>query len=238
MAELLEKLNGRKMRRLEKSRREVFEEIERAALKPLPARPFEYAEWSQPKVDLSYHVEHDNHFYSVHFSLIGEKVDLRATETTVEILRGLGWSAVVAAARSIGRNGSGSGSDRTASSSTSRHDLSSIDPSIRTLPFRFRSGRVGSTRSPGSRGRPNVLAHPDARHSAINGARPRRKYSSKLGSSNERPSGRPMISESQSNRQDKSGLVLVRIENVAGKAHLLEGEAGEHAALDIAISFV
>jgi transposase len=87
IAELLEKLNGRKMRRLGKSRRELFEEIERSALKPLPARPYEYAEWTQPKVDLSYHVEHDDHFYSVHFSLIGEKLDLRATESTVEILR-------------------------------------------------------------------------------------------------------------------------------------------------------
>jgi transposase len=80
VAELLEKLNHRRMRRLKKSRRELFEEIERAALKPLPARPYEYAEWAQPKVDLSYPVEHDDHFYSVHFSLIGEQLDLRATE--------------------------------------------------------------------------------------------------------------------------------------------------------------
>jgi transposase len=87
VAELLEKLNHRKMRRLGKSRRELFDEIERAALKPLPVRPFEYAEWAQPKVDISYHVEHDDHFYSVHFSYIGEKLELRATETTVEIFR-------------------------------------------------------------------------------------------------------------------------------------------------------
>ncbi len=87
VAPLLEKLNARKMRRLGKSRRELFEEIERASLKPLPVRPYEYAEWAQPSVDLSYHVEHDGHFYSVHFGLIGEKLDLRATETTVEVLR-------------------------------------------------------------------------------------------------------------------------------------------------------
>jgi transposase len=87
VAELLEKLNARKMRRLNKSRRELFEEIERGALKPLPVRPFEYAEWAQPRVDLSYHVEHDDHFYSVHFTLIGERLDLRATESTVEIFR-------------------------------------------------------------------------------------------------------------------------------------------------------
>lgn len=87
VAELLEKLNHRKMRRLGKSRRELFEEMERSALRPLPVRPYEYAEWAQPKVDLSYHVEHDHHFYSVHFGLIGEHLDLRATETVVEIFR-------------------------------------------------------------------------------------------------------------------------------------------------------
>jgi transposase len=87
VAELLERLNHRQMRRLKKSRRELFEEIERAALKPLPVRPFEYAEWAQPRVDLSYHVDHDDHFYSVHFSLIGERLDVRATEATVEIFR-------------------------------------------------------------------------------------------------------------------------------------------------------
>jgi transposase len=87
VADLLENLNDRPMRRLKKSRRELFEDIERRALKPLPVRPYEYAEWTRPKVDLSYHVEHDDHFYSLHFSLIGERLDLRATETTVEIFR-------------------------------------------------------------------------------------------------------------------------------------------------------
>jgi hypothetical protein len=87
VAVLLAKLNDRPMRRLKKSRRQLFEEIERGALKPLPARPYELAEWTRPKVAFDYHLEHDDHFYSVHFSLIGEKLDLRATERTVEIFR-------------------------------------------------------------------------------------------------------------------------------------------------------
>ena len=45
-------------------------------------------------------------------------------------------------------------------------------------------------------------------------------------------------SESQSDREHKSGLVLVRIENIAGQAHSLEGEAGEQAALDVSIGLV
>jgi hypothetical protein len=61
--------------------------MERATLKPLPVRPYELARWTRPKVGFDYHVEYDDHFYSLHYSLIGEKLDLRATETTIEIFR-------------------------------------------------------------------------------------------------------------------------------------------------------
>jgi hypothetical protein len=45
IAELREELNNRPMRHVGKSRRELVEEIERSALRPLPATRFEYAEW-------------------------------------------------------------------------------------------------------------------------------------------------------------------------------------------------
>ncbi len=85
--ELAEKLNERPMRRLKKSRRQLFEETERTALKPLPDKAYELADWAQPKVSLDYHVVFDEHFYSVPYQLLGERVDLRATETTIEIFR-------------------------------------------------------------------------------------------------------------------------------------------------------
>ena len=50
-------------------------------------RPYELAEWSKPKVAPDYHVAHDDHFYSVHFGLIGQQLDLRATEATIEIFK-------------------------------------------------------------------------------------------------------------------------------------------------------
>lgn len=46
---LLEDLNNRPMCRLGKSRRQLFEQTERAALAPLPGVPFEYAEWNPPR---------------------------------------------------------------------------------------------------------------------------------------------------------------------------------------------
>ena len=82
---LLEELNNRPMRRLGKSRRQLFEEIERAALAPLPGVPFEYAEWKSAKVHPDYHVEVDKTFYSVPHRLIGHRVDVRLTCRAVEI---------------------------------------------------------------------------------------------------------------------------------------------------------
>jgi transposase len=83
---LVEKLNTRKMKKLKRSRREIFEAIERPALKALPATSFEMTHWSKVKVDLDYHVEHDQHWYSVPYTLIGKQVEIRATERVVEVL--------------------------------------------------------------------------------------------------------------------------------------------------------
>ena len=85
VSELVQKLNDRPMRKLKKSRRQLFEEMERAALKPLPARPYELAVWARWSVGPNYHVDFDHHSYSVHFGLIGRRLDVRATESTVEI---------------------------------------------------------------------------------------------------------------------------------------------------------
>jgi transposase len=82
---LAEKLNHRPMKKLKKSRRQLFEELERGALKALPARPYEFARWSRPRLHIDYHVEFDEHFYSAPYQLVGERLDLRATETTIEL---------------------------------------------------------------------------------------------------------------------------------------------------------
>ena len=85
IAELLEELNGRTMRRYGTSRRALFERLERAALRPLPAERFVYGEWKIAKVGIDYHVEIERHLYSVPFALAGERVDVRMTATTIEI---------------------------------------------------------------------------------------------------------------------------------------------------------
>jgi transposase len=83
--ELLGELNDRPMRHLGQSRRELFEALERPALRRLPAQPYEFAVWKKARVNIDYHVEFEKHFYSVPYGLIHKEVDLRATENAVEI---------------------------------------------------------------------------------------------------------------------------------------------------------
>lgn len=82
---LLEKLNGRVMRKVGKSRRQLSEELERLVLKPLPSHPYELALWKKARVSLDYHVEVDGHLYSVPYTLARREVEARYTEGCVEV---------------------------------------------------------------------------------------------------------------------------------------------------------
>lgn len=83
--ELLERLNARPFKKREGSRASFFNEVERAALRPLPARPYTYATWKKAKVHLDYHVEVERAYYSVPYKLIGQTVDVRISAHTLEI---------------------------------------------------------------------------------------------------------------------------------------------------------
>jgi transposase len=82
---LLAALNDRRMKHLGASRRELFERLDRPALRPLPPNRYEMAEWKEVTVNIDYHVEVGHNYYSVPYQLIGERVEARATVSTVEI---------------------------------------------------------------------------------------------------------------------------------------------------------
>ena len=83
---LLEKLNGRVMRKLGRSRHQLYLEVDQPNLRPLPQTPFEFAEWKIGlRVNLDYHVEFEKSYYSVPYQLVHQAVELRATASTVEI---------------------------------------------------------------------------------------------------------------------------------------------------------
>jgi transposase len=83
--ELLERLNQRPFRKREGSRASVFAAVERTALRPLPAEPFDMSQWSYARVNIDYHIAFDANFYSVPYTLVQERVEVRATPTTIEI---------------------------------------------------------------------------------------------------------------------------------------------------------
>ena len=78
-------INAKVMRRVGKSRAELLETLERPALKALPNEPYAYATWKRARVAPDYHIEIEDHFYSVPSKLIREVVEARITSATVEI---------------------------------------------------------------------------------------------------------------------------------------------------------
>ncbi|MET0471170.1 MAG: IS21 family transposase, partial [Xanthobacteraceae bacterium] len=85
IAELVAQINNRASRHLGASRRALFDDLERSALKPLPAEPYVFAEWKECRVGLDYHVEIEKHYYSVPHQLLREKVWARITARTIEV---------------------------------------------------------------------------------------------------------------------------------------------------------
>ncbi len=84
--ELLDRLNNRPFKKLSGSRMGRFLEIDKPALQPLPAIFFEYAEWKiKKRSGIDYHVEVNDHYYSVPYQLRNEYLDVRLTESIVEV---------------------------------------------------------------------------------------------------------------------------------------------------------
>jgi transposase len=81
---LLAALNAKPFKRLPGTRYSRFCEIDQPALKPLPFAPYELAYWKKATVHLDYHVEVDGHYYSVPYTLVKKKLDIRYTARTVE----------------------------------------------------------------------------------------------------------------------------------------------------------
>jgi transposase len=86
ISEKLRDFNNRTFQKLDTTRKALFESLDKRALKPLPERPYEYAEWKKARVNIDYHIELDHHYYSVPYQLVKEQVDVRLTKSTIEIL--------------------------------------------------------------------------------------------------------------------------------------------------------
>jgi transposase len=86
IVELLTDLNDRRvLRRVGRTRRQLFEELDYPALRPLPVERYVFAEWKIRRAGLDYHVDIDKHYYSVPYRFAREQVEARITSNTIEV---------------------------------------------------------------------------------------------------------------------------------------------------------
>jgi transposase len=85
IAALLPELNAPPFKKCPGSRQQLFDTIDRPALRPLPARPYAYAEWKRARVNIDYHVDIEGHYYSVPYALVKQQLDVRLTTQVVEL---------------------------------------------------------------------------------------------------------------------------------------------------------
>lgn len=86
IAKLLEVINEKPFQKLSGNRKSWFASVDKPALKPLPSTHFEIEQWLvDVPVPRTYHIEIDGHHYSVSHKLVGQEVDARLTDNTVEL---------------------------------------------------------------------------------------------------------------------------------------------------------
>lgn len=85
IAVLLEELNHKPFRQLPGNRRAAFEQLDQPVLKPLPLQPYQYVDIKPVKVNIDYHVQYQQHHYSVPHQYVGETLELHASDTLITL---------------------------------------------------------------------------------------------------------------------------------------------------------
>jgi len=82
---LLQQLNQQPFQKQPGCRQQRFESDERDQLKPLPGKAYQYAQWRKVRVNRDYHVELEQSYYSVPYTLLGKQIEARLSVQTVEL---------------------------------------------------------------------------------------------------------------------------------------------------------
>ncbi|MDH3376893.1 MAG: IS21 family transposase [Gammaproteobacteria bacterium] len=82
---LLHELNHKPFKQLPGNRRQAFEQLDQPALKPLPPHPYRYVDIKPVKVNIDYHVQYELHHYSVPHQLVGETLELQASDHLISL---------------------------------------------------------------------------------------------------------------------------------------------------------
>lgn len=82
---LLDELNEKPFKQLPGNRRQAFAQLDKPALTPLPVQPYRFVEIKPVKVNIDYHVQYQQHHYSVPHQYVGETLELHAGDTLVTL---------------------------------------------------------------------------------------------------------------------------------------------------------
>lgn len=82
---LLIEVNNRKMQKLGKSRKELFDEVDKPSARELPQTPYSLREWYAPTINLDYHIEIDKRYYSVPWNYYKKKVKACVENNTLSV---------------------------------------------------------------------------------------------------------------------------------------------------------
>ena len=83
ISELLVDLNTRAFKQLPGNRKEAFERLDKPTLRALPRQPYQYIDIKKVKVNIDYHVEYNDHYYSVPHQYVGERLEVHAGDDTL-----------------------------------------------------------------------------------------------------------------------------------------------------------
>lgn len=86
ISELLDRLNQRPFKKLPGCRETMFRSVDYPAMRALPLERYVFTEWKKVRVNLDYHIEVDERYYSVPHTLIGRQLDVSFSEYVVEVL--------------------------------------------------------------------------------------------------------------------------------------------------------
>ena len=84
---IVAEINAEPFQKREGTRRELFERYERPAAQALPEHRYEYAQWRTSLVHRDHHIEVARGYYSVPYTLVGQRVDVRLGAHLVEIFQ-------------------------------------------------------------------------------------------------------------------------------------------------------
>jgi hypothetical protein len=82
---LLQGVNAKPFKQLTGSRQQWFEQLDKPALNPLPKHAYEFVDIKTARVNVDYHIQYQQHLYSVPHQLVGEKVEIHASDKLLAI---------------------------------------------------------------------------------------------------------------------------------------------------------